>query len=85
MNAPDAQYGEFPARITKPLACPACSGRIIYEDELHFNGDGPPPSFQVRCGYCGAAGPYGGGERRGDYDGARNEAVAKWNAMPRKP
>ena len=85
MDAPDAQHGIFPARLTAAHFCPACEEPIVYEDELFFNGDGPPPSFQIRCGNCGASGPYGHGKQRGDYDGGREDAIALWNAMPRNP
>jgi hypothetical protein len=80
-----AQPARWLGRLVRPLPCPACGDEIEYDEELHFNGGGPPPSYQVRCGYCGASGPYGHGARRDDHDGGRNDAINLWNAMPRRP
>lgn len=92
-NAPrvDGAPEEGPAgerwlgRLVRPLPCPACEHAIEYEDELDYNGGGPPPSYAVQCGYCGASGPFGYGMRRDDHDGGKNDAITKWNAMPRRP
>ena len=75
----------WPSHLAAPLPCPACEDNIAYEDGLHSNGSGQPPSYQVCCGNCGASGPYGRGRRRNDHDGAKNDAITEWNAMPRKP
>ena len=83
----DDQLAEAAARafdMKLVLPCPACRDEIKYWDEFEFNGGGPPPSFQVSCGYCGCSGPFGQGSMRGDYSGGVADAVKRWNEMPRR-
>lgn len=73
--------------MTEPLPCPFCFASIDpdSEESWHFNGGGPPPQYQVRCDCCGAQGPYGSGQTRGDYAGAREEAIREWNRRLQVP
>lgn len=64
------------------LPCPFCSEN---SPEMHFGGEGPPPSYSVQCGMCGARGPHGLGRGRGDHEGGRTSAIEQWNAAPRAP
>jgi hypothetical protein len=69
----------------KPLPCPFCREAILDDSEetFYFNGPGPPPCYAVRCGSCGAQGPYGDGRERGDNWGAKAEAIKRWNELLR--
>ena len=67
------------------LGCPFCD-RKIFEDgmilvnlQFTFHGGGPPPSYSLCCGLCGAEGPAGLGEHRDDHKGAQLSAIKKWN------
>lgn len=61
------------------LPCPFC-GETADDQELGFNGPGPPPSYWVGCGNCGAHGASGYGRSRGDHAGAIKDAKDKWNS-----
>lgn len=63
----------------RPAPCPFCKEPLEYT-ELFYNGSGPPPSYAICCGYCGAQGPSSRGNGRGDHYGARLDAVRLWNA-----
>ena len=64
------------ARSVEP--CLFC-GKEQDADSFYYNGPGPPPSYAVECGWCGARGSCGTGRRRDDHEGARDEAVKIWN------
>ena len=67
-----------------PKPCPFCDKEIDDDEErFHYNGFGPPPSYSVQCGWCGARGPSGLGRQRGDEDGARASAIQLWNEAAR--
>lgn len=72
----DWDEGVFPYGV--PADCPFCKERLRYF-ELFFNGEGPPPSYAVMCGSCGAQGPTSSGRERDDHYGAREDAVRQWN------
>ncbi len=59
--------------------CPFCGHEHEFP-ELFYNGYGPPPSYAVVCGNCGAQGPTSRGRERDDHYGAREDAVRLWNA-----
>ena len=64
--------------------CPFCGLTPLPDEvEYEYNGPGPPPSCNVRCPFCGAQGPFGYGNHRGDNKGAKTEALTRWNE--RKP
>lgn len=65
--------------------CPFCRESIDQngDESWYFRGDGPPPSYAVRCDSCGAQGPYGNGKFRKDHAGAQAEAVRLWNECAR--
>ncbi len=67
---------EQAAREIKP--CLFC-GKEQDADSFYYNGSGPPPSYSVGCGYCGARGPCELGRFRDDHEGARRAAVQVWN------
>jgi len=72
----DWDEGAFP--YGKPVNCPFCKAEIRYT-EFEYNGHGPPPSYMVMCGTCGATGPHSCGRERDDHFGAREDAVRQWN------
>lgn len=74
--------GQFP--YGKPDDCPFCGYAQLFQ-ELYYNGSGPPPSYMVACGNCGATGPHSHGRERDDHFGAREDAVRRWNDRPRSP
>ena len=61
-----------------PASCPFCGNALTYT-ELFYNGYGPPPSYMVMCGHCGAQGPHSHGRERDDHFGAREDAIRQWN------
>ena len=65
--------------------CPFCKRSQDEYPAMWYNGPGPPPSYAVQCGDCGAQGPTSRGTCRGDHYGARVDAVREWNraAEPR--
>jgi len=67
----------------KAKSCPFCLKSVEPELEFRFNGEGPPPSYMVYCGWCGAVGPHGNGKCRGDHAGAKDNAIIVWNDRPR--
>jgi hypothetical protein len=74
-DSPD-KVGE---QLTDEIApCPFC-GHAQDGGSLHYNGSGPPPSYAVECGYCGARGSHESGSFRDDHAGARSAAVRAWN------
>lgn len=66
--------------------CPFCGakmaedGMTIADLEFDFNGEGPPPSYALRCGNCGMSGPFGLGRMRDDHYGAKEHAIELWNS-----
>lgn len=77
------------APLPRPEPCPFC-GDLVADDEgnfyegFHCNGHGPPPSYSIVCGGCGAHGPLGYGSRRNDYLGAERDAIEQWNKRPER-
>lgn len=71
-------------RSPRPV-CPFCRAAIDLHsvESWYFRGDGPPPSYAVRCDSCGAQGPYGNGTRRKDHAGAKAAALRLWNQLAR--
>lgn len=64
--------------------CKFCGGDQSEFPALWYNGYGPPPSYAVACGNCGAQGPTSRGRERDDHFGAREDAVRLWNASPKE-
>ncbi|WP_353654326.1 Lar family restriction alleviation protein [Azospirillum sp. A1-3] len=71
IDVEQGQYGHIDA-------CPFCGHEHKYP-QLFYNGYGPPPSYAVTCGACGAQGPTSRGRERDDHFGAREDAVRLWN------
>jgi hypothetical protein len=72
----DHPYGQ-------PEPCPFCCEPVEYT-ALWYNGYGPPPSYAVCCGHCGAQGPTSQGAERGDHLGARRDAIEQWNRRSKR-
>ncbi len=69
---------EFPDR-PKANPCPFCGRNDEDSPTFYYNGSGPPPSYAVECGWCGARGPCATGNFRDDHEGARVAAIKEWN------